>query len=372
MRNEKFMTLKDSILTNSLRVADYTQSKLMNLNVMASYTLGLIDPDHCFKLLSENRCVANLMCKQYVHNFSRLTYTEKRVLDKGYVDYYYDVNDILRKLRSGGSNYYGYRASDFMINTIYSKGGILLRDCLGIPPINLSSRELDQWVVLVHESYMTTDEYVQDWRETETLLVKIPGAIMRKKLKLDSLSLHYWRVWAMMRMYPDAIPVRDKRINGIMDGKKIAIAGHIINLLIMSEFCFIDMYRHMLKIENNINSYIGNGEGSEKMLQLHGWAAEKYLPGLWHNYHEYYLAVMTYNLMCDKGLFKWQKTEVEIIMSFIRRWEKIPILEEESSTAKEISTKVIRWDISLLDIEHLCMRPVEHIQEKARDTELFG
>lgn len=220
---------------------------------------------------------------------------------------------------------------------------------------------------------------LQSWMDSETFYVKVVGPMLRQKLGLDAESLHYWRVYACLKNFTDVVAIRDQRVNAeiMVNGKKLtlAVAGHMLNMLIISCVRMIDMYRYIAKVTMNVLAVSENNFEYEINMVDAGVNAERPMIGLWHNYYEYKMAIETYKLMCYHGLFNLREYEVKILEEGIEDLKKYPCFMGQSSTAQtriDSNEPINLWSISLPELEYLCLNPLKLYKEKKRDHVLLG
>jgi hypothetical protein len=272
-----------------------------------------------------------------------------------WVDTVYDIYEVQKRMQT----HYMFTVRDFISLAAY-KNGVLDRKSTRGPPINLNCQEAELYVVFVRRDIVEErlDVHTQNWLNAQTHLVKMLTTIMRTKLKLDDMSLHYWRMCALMRHYPEATVYDDIRISGKIGNTVIAIAGHPLNILISSGYFGIDCYRYLNTIAQNIKDFRKKGtkwmEHEKKMLK-EGQNAEKARFGLWHNYFEYILAVYTYDLMVEAGFIKKTKAR-DIFYSFFKKYSGLTVPSQVAEErVLELDSKPRQWTMSYDETYKLCL-----------------
>jgi head-tail adaptor len=147
----------------------------------------------------------------------------------------------------------------------------------------------------------------QTWLNSQTHIVRLLTPQIREIYNHDKSTLHAIRRATMLSLYSDldVRVVEDKRVNGSIrfNGKVIyvAIAGHMINLLLISSFWPVDFARYMRVIEFNVRVF----SRKEKGREVNRWSSRHLLAEsnwrlkgvLWHSYFDWYGAVGTYLAM---------------------------------------------------------------------------
>jgi hypothetical protein len=130
------------------------------------------------------------------------------------------------------------------------------------------------------------------WSEKQTMLsmqthhVKYWTGIMREVWHHDNRTLHTVRSLAVQRQ--GGIPLNDGRINGILRGRPVTVAGHLVNLLLASHYTPIDFGRWLATIRGNIKGYPAKALFED--VERHE---------LWHSMDEWLLAIDTYHMMAE-------------------------------------------------------------------------
>jgi hypothetical protein len=214
------------------------------------------------------------------------------------------IYDIYRIQESLGDSYCCFTLRDYICMSQFKGTKTNLLSIRG-PPSNLNSAISKLYVIFIKTKHVETvmDINTQNFLNAQTHLVKMITPILRKDRDLDNMSLHYWRLYAMMKKYPDSVVYDDVRVTGMIKGKLVAIAGHPLNILIASRWHAVDCHRYWRTIRNNVEAWRSNDFSSEIDMLRTGTNAEHARFGLWHNWLEYSLAVETYKVMIQHGLF---------------------------------------------------------------------
>jgi len=361
---------EDFLIQHDLRICDYFNLNLKQQNILAMYTLGLNHNrfNDILELLYNNFVICNLMSlhAQFYMHYTQIS--DYMMVNNGkYYDRLFDVNEILYKLRKKGVLYIGLTVRDFMTMSCFQMGGILRRDMLSANPFNVNSMECEKWFILVHHKFVYHDILTQNWWNSQTHFVKEFTPIMRSLFDLDDHDLHMWRVWATKILYPEAVIFRDIRVNAMIQHKGkdmyLAVAGHPLNMLIATNFKVIDFFRYTRPLVTNILAAQKGDFSYEEEMVSTGMAAERPNIGLWHNFFEYKIAVRTYQLMCEQGLFLLDNYAVKIMEDMLDECSVFPIFFNQSNTATQrvsppendeypINDTIIYWSIDA--IAHSC------------------
>jgi hypothetical protein len=138
------------------------------------------------------------------------------------------------------------------------------------------------------ETNLLPSTSVESMIQNQTWNVKFWTGILREVLHHTKKSLHVIRARAVENA--GGIAEYDApRINGIYHGEPVTVAGHLVNLLIASNFVVIDFGRWLNSVEGNIA-----GRSAKTVFE----DAEKH--ELWHSLDEWLLAISAYKLMAKE------------------------------------------------------------------------
>jgi hypothetical protein len=105
------------------------------------------------------------------------------------------------------------------------------------------------------------EDVLQSWSNSQTQWARYVSVFLRQHLKLHEDSIYDLRFWTVKLLDPGATRPRDphKRVTArLSSGRYVAVSGHLINLLLMSEIGVLDIPRYLRSVEVNIR--LANGE----------------------------------------------------------------------------------------------------------------
>jgi hypothetical protein len=273
----------------------------------------------------------------------------------GWKDRSYDIY----KLQTDLSDYYMFTVRDFVTLSCYVFDKYDMRSMRG-PPVDLNSKAAQVSVIFIKRKIVENRLNVrtQNWLNAQTHLVKFTTTIWREVLKLENISLHYWRMWATIRRYPDAVLLEDQRVSAQLGNIMIAVAGHPLNMLLAAPNVPIDCVRYLNTIENNIREWRAGYLKSEVEMLKTGTNAEKVRMGLWHNYYEYILAVDTVKLLVKYNMIGFSYA-INIFENFFNRPD-IRSVTSESEVVRDVLSvrKPEVYKGTQQDLIHKCMEMV--------------
>jgi hypothetical protein len=147
----------------------------------------------------------------------------------------------------------------------------------------------------------------QDLINSQTHVVKFLTEGIRQTLRHNNSTLHAVRRYIIIML--GGIPIDSERVNGYVDGEFIAIAGHLINLLIAANFGVIDFDRWLDTIRTNVYR-------KKKRIGFEEFDANE----VWHSKIEWLLSGMTYQLIAavmKLNPFKEEVTHINNAISAI-------------------------------------------------------
>jgi hypothetical protein len=141
-------------------------------------------------------------------------------------------------------------------------------------------------------------EYSHDVITSQTDGVKLYSIQLRYIFGLDDVSLHQLRKVALIKRYPNAnLDTGEATIHGIVEGERISVAGHMVNLLLASHFTAVDFKRRMDDVVFNVEA-VYEGRRLPSYDVLPGEPATD-LHKLWHNFVEYEVALDSYIILAQ-------------------------------------------------------------------------
>lgn len=155
------------------------------------------------------------------------------------------------------------------------------------------------FVVLVGSDF---DTHYQTPVNNQTHLVKDVSLILRRVYGHNNSTLHATRRTALLRYKPFCGPAPDEvltydddRINGALRfgnvWVRVAVAGHMINMLMVSHFEIVDLCRYVDTVVQNIRDRFGQGASQPGFILEHQGE-------LWHGFHDWSVAIDVYEDLC--------------------------------------------------------------------------
>jgi hypothetical protein len=334
-----WMTMINTVIANKgdIAVSDYLLSKRIVYDYLMPNLSSEIPVINVYSLSNNMIGVAGI--KKYINMYDKMfvgvlcsctiwamedTIYRGRMIRFGQwcdeiVDYY--------ELQAELNNCYFFSLQDAVawVNYYHPLGNMPIRG-------NMNCREAWRMAYII-KGFDIPDVRRQSWINAQTHFVKMVTPILRDYYGLDDKSLHHWRLWAMKIRYPDSIIYDDFRVNGKVDGKLVAVAGHLINMMMASYWWPIDVKRYMEVLEDNIINAHTNDFSADRYMVATGTHAEYYSPGLWHTTVEYQLAIDTYQLMVKHGLVPGNKIAIRLFKHYFTRFKDTGKME--SMVAKE-------------------------------------
>jgi hypothetical protein len=157
-------------------------------------------------------------------------------------------------------------------------------------------------------AFMETD-FADVIGETQGWMTKYLTAKLRDIFGLDNKSLYAFRRNAVANAGGE--PTAGPLIHGMIDGKKITIAGHMVNLLTISAIVPVDINRYLEKVRFNVALQRGSRRLKAKLRPFvedelltedeSDWGIN---PKLWHSYYDYVLSIDAFLLFADFYKFR--------------------------------------------------------------------
>jgi hypothetical protein len=189
-------------------------------------------------------------------------------------------------------SYFDERANPKPFNPYFDK-----RFDMNHPLMNL-------WM-FVERDVLNVVRFAQGMINSQTYTARVLTVRIRDLYGLNDDTLQSIRRWALVSLWPGrhTVPYIDRRISGVIfaDGKRrtVAVAGHMVNILLSSILGWPDMPRYMDTIEGNVQAYSEAGTVRDYINEAaeSGFLAEgnwKLSGRLWHSYYDFYGAVAAY------------------------------------------------------------------------------
>ena len=217
-----------------------------------------------------------------------------------------------------------YSMIDFCMVMAYHLDGKRVADFIGMNPKHKNNI---LYYADIKEGIIEYEDY-QTWLNSQTSYVKFIGTQMRFVFGFSTTFARQFRNAVLSRMISTFVPINSHDVNGhaILEGRKVylSVSGHVINLLIASSFTTIDINRYMKTVESNILTSRSVVQYMKKfnyltgrnLLSERGW---KYYTKLWHNYYDYYYAIIVYISLCRVLKIELNVRGIKIILKFLRK-----------------------------------------------------
>jgi hypothetical protein len=222
-----------------------------------------------------------------------------------------DANVILNRLKGPKRNrtYYNLVQNDFRDHLyhpqefgefyVYKLSDLLMFGWHhSIPMAGTEARGVNQYLWFAVSNFNLFTDY-QDYLNSQTMFARQSSAFYRILGGFDRLQMHEVRRFAVQMVGGD---ISDSSIDGKIDGIKVDVAGHIVNILLWSEIDTVCIHRYLITIESNVavsNPRSNARKAFKKIIKTIQMAemnlAKPYK--LWHTYDEYVLGIMSYLIL---------------------------------------------------------------------------
>jgi len=319
------------LLSVAITVADYTLYRPLN-------------PDVCICLFSASNTFnsylggyAKLM-NTYEHgiaNFPMIKYIQRQFKTDGlkwsdgsHNDWAYNGNllTILGR-RIGARNVRFYTSKDFAVLCARLEDGSGQYSTKF--PCNLSSEHAKRWGYLVwgFEKIGLKYKGIQTIVNSQTIYTKVQSTYIRDHFNITEKMLHKFRAAAFKFLYPSGTVIYDTRVSGMLDGKYISVAGHMVNIMLEQYVNGdIDIMRYMFTLSDNIRrSTQKNGfDEIQKLTELVLMAEDgsESHGHLWHNVTEYRTAILASIAIANKFNMKVDKLAVWLGVAFVNSFRQ--------------------------------------------------
>jgi hypothetical protein len=335
IRSNGDVQLNDSSNFYAINRSNYMFTKFLS-PFRAFYTLSnsLNDPAVMFRFLmsQDSKYYANLPFKpQMQYEGHGRLFAD----GAGHLDYSYEPNLIVHKARLAGRKVSAYTTSDFAY-LLYMRG--TKQTLTPSFPANLTGMHARRWFWIANDQ----DTHLQTRVNSQTHIVKLITRSFRMNFNLTNDSLHSIRrrVLAVFMEDPMMLTrngikiksykiVQNPRINGVVNGHPVAVAGHVVNLLLISTLEPVDMNRYFDTVESSLN-----GESIEEVETGEN---------PWHSPLDLYLGVVTYVAMSKMYRFKMNAWALLVSLSRIRNifGGKYDLLKNNPTFYSDVKLKAI-------------------------------
>lgn len=295
------------------------------------------------------------------------TFTAPFMIQKNGGYYYYDyLSDPSQAIE-------GYRwmsAKDFIVYCQYNYSGVRFKTVCD-EGFDLTHPIANLWGMWFNVDKAGIEVRLQTWFNSQTQWTKTMSSGIRRLTGLTESKMHLWRRMALYKLYGPSecacrkcsvysdnytISIRDHdRINGILtDHKKrsvhlVAVAGHMIGMLIASSIGAVDMVRYCDTILGNFSIYDGQISNRGLKAMSNQWSTTgllgetNYKKGnhLWHSYYDFYSAVATYIVICSKFRMRVNFRAIKVVMRMLDKIKKMKVGFDDGWQAREVGLQAL-------------------------------
>jgi hypothetical protein len=278
---------------------------------------------------------------------------------QGHRDYLYDVNRLRKELPS----HIGFSVRDAIALFSMMENGFMHPKSIYMSSGNLTSQMAMGWVVLIRKDIIRKSGHyttMQTWMMGNTNYAKILTPILRTVYNLSGDSLHVIRRLAILEMFPDAKLIKDSRIDGqvVINNKvtSIAVAGHLINMLLAASVFWVDVLYYMKTIKRNFQNTQRNDFSGEKSMLDKNLNLEKVHLGLWHTVLEYKLAIRSFEILSKvlkiPKAFRYTDLVKDYIDTNFGIYEHMDISSTALKRDKVVGSKYNYIDASIVSLQN--------------------
>jgi hypothetical protein len=171
--------------------------------------------------------------------------------------------------------------------------------------------------------------YVRKWNHSDgfqtvsasqTGLVRVITSILKNMFHSKFNALHEVRQYVISKLFALGTYtfVDHKRVNAVLTGKKpvaISVAGHLINMMVISHYLVVDISTYLSTIRANVASFAGDRDIKRELgfFYKKGVIAEASSRSrfrLWHGYWDFVCAVHAYKFIMSRMLRVEPDTEL--------------------------------------------------------------
>jgi len=180
------------------------------------------------------------------------------------------------------------------------------------------------WCAVVSKT-MVPDYMYQTWWNSQTHLVRVISLPLRRIYSADDESLHLLRRAALKSLYPKSKTIVNPRVTGFVDGKWVAVSGHLMNLLVLSPMYLIDFVRYFDTVEENVRMHSTHGKQVAILKYLVGEEllaennTKDTIYRLWHSYLDFEVAVAAAIMMMSVLRLKIDARALQYVMKRLRQ-----------------------------------------------------
>jgi hypothetical protein len=188
---------------------------------------------------------------------------------------------------------------------------------------------------MIHTKGILNEDGVEDIAHTQGNLTKFYTSIVRQEFQLDNNSLHRFRRQALEERGGIVI-LEGSVIHGMLDGVKISVSGHLVNLMLVSHMWTVDLKRYLMAVYTNVAHRFGSKSAKRdvaisfaagELVEEELYQRTKDKNFMWHSYMDYVIAVDTYKLIAtawyggfNHSLVDFVLLELDSINSGFPKW----------------------------------------------------
>jgi len=214
---------------------------------------------------------------------------------------------------AGGYNDYTFEPIEFMDDETecYSMIDFIFLSGAKVQGINAQHLGMKLWFVVCRGISL---QHAFDGRfyNSQTHVIKKTTGLLRKVTLTNDDVLMSMRRRVMLTEVIEGVTdveiIESERVSGKIKYKGkvifVAVAGHMINLLLAHCYTPIDMRRAMGAIRSNLVEY------ESKVFDQAGYA-ERFVRDLWHGYFDWLYGIRTYRYMCEFYKLRYRKESAE-------------------------------------------------------------
>jgi hypothetical protein len=305
------------LLSHSIFFEDYMYEKLNS--AVCLYSLTNNNVNYADFLYNCHNFIVTVPYFPMLHRFGQIV--DGLWVYKGHKDYPFHIFDIQKQLLEKGKEVYYYTPKDVILFS---------SETTNLPPVNLASKEMYLWVVLLDETQCYSvglHPELQDIFNSQTSCVKALSYFLRENLTVNTLDVHALRDMPILYDFKKGRLAKveflqDPEVNANVwetdgSGHSIRIAGHLLNLMLNAHLIPIDF----LRFRKSIDSHYLN-------IRIEVAGEREYLPHIRHNFWDYLYAIKAYKFftkyLCvtnyDKSLYK-------LVMYLFTRYGRVEALK---------------------------------------------
>jgi hypothetical protein len=261
-------------------------------------------------------------------------------------------SDGVYNFTSLGFQDHGFSPDEFTDVNIYSMSdfyAIMCYDEIGQPAYIPHWRGSGTWPL--DKAWMVVTRGIREhppiptWANDQTFLIKYITGFIRRIWRLDNSSLHVLRRNVLDTL--GGLSVNDARLSGILrlHGKyiRIAISGHMVNMLLACHWSTVDFRRYLATVEHNM---LHPTDPAYKFFQAKNLWLEPAV-GRWHGLMDWVFAIDVYRLYAEIYSLPISENRILMLLNMLKRvrsaephsiyWESAEIVKDLQPAIKYVS-----------------------------------